>query len=149
MDGEEHPPQVENNEAAGDQPAALGDMEMDGDAPMDMDGEMEGMDGMDGMDEMDGDADAPVVDMDGEPVAEDEEESKSNGADRDFSKDQSKCNLSKSSLFRPHIERASSSGDALAKFEFHKLITDFAAFLLFFRNPVDAQIPRRDHELQG
>jgi len=78
-----------------------GDMEgmdgqMDGDMAGDdmngdMAGDMEGMDGdmdgdMDGMDEMDGDADAPVVDMEGNPVEEEkvEEPAADSG---DFTKD--------------------------------------------------------------
>ena len=39
---------------------------------------------------MEGDADAPVVGMDGEP-AEDEEEKESNAGDKDYTKDPSKC----------------------------------------------------------
>ena len=68
---------------------------MDGEAPAEMDGaaDMEGMDGeMDGeMDDREGDADAPVVGIDGEAAALSEEEKASNAGDIDFSKDPSKC----------------------------------------------------------
>jgi len=106
MDGEgEQPPQqqVDENQAeataaqdAG-QPEPAADMEG---MVQGMDGEMEGMDGavddmegmdgeMEGMDgEMEGDADAPLVDMDGNPIdMEEEEEVKVEEVDKDYSKD--------------------------------------------------------------
>ena len=65
-----------------------GDMEdMDGDMAGEMDGDMDA--------EMEGDADAPVVGMDGEVVEDEEEEEKVDEADRDHTRDPSKCQPAK------------------------------------------------------
>lgn len=75
-------------EAAADEPG------MDGEVVEGMDEGMEGgdMSGMEGMDGMDGDADAPVVDMEGEPALQEEQEDEdvSHG---DYKNDPSKCNF--------------------------------------------------------
>ena len=116
---------------------------MDGAMDGDMVGDMAGMDDMDGMDgdmdamdgDMDMDGDAPVLGEDGEELpAEDEEEAKaSDDANQDFSKDPSKFHTDQPIFWLWRI------------FEPLNLNRIFCNC----RNSVDAEVCRRNHELQG